>query len=183
MIAQSRFDSWFMFFIMLQAVVEKKCNDCKELKPHSEFQNCKQSRDGKDYYCKPCKGRRMKRYIKTLMADPKRAAKLRKSQTQWTRDNPGLAKKYGHAAWLRLRNEMLDHYGRKCACCGEKHVEFLTLEHVNRDGSAHRKEVGGGANTYRDLKRKGWPKKGFKVLCMNCNWAVRRGGVCPHKRR
>lgn len=74
---------------------------------------------------------------------------------------------------------MLDAYGRKCVCCGETEEAFLTLEHVNRDGAAHRRQVQGAI--YWDLKRRGWPKDGYTVLCMNCNWARRNGDPCPHE--
>lgn len=79
----------------------------------------------------------------------------------------------------RLKLEMLQAYGPNCACCGEAHIEFLTLEHLNGDGKAHRREVG-ASGVYADLKRRGWPRDGYTVLCMNCNWASRGGRTCPH---
>ena len=33
------------------------------------------------------------------------------------------------------------------------------------------------------LKRQGWPKDGYQLLCANCNQGrARNGGVCPHGR-
>lgn len=88
-----------------------------------------------------------------------------------------------------LRDEFLMEYGGKCACCGERDIAFLTLDHVNRDGAKHRKGLGLGAGrsstleVYRDIKRRGWPKDSYRILCMNCNWATRSGAPCPHADR
>jgi hypothetical protein len=72
---------------------------------------------------------------------------------------------------------MLAAYGGRCSCCGETETAFLTLEHLNGDGAAHRREV---HDAVADLRRRGWPKGEHTVLCMNCNWA-RRVGRCPHE--
>lgn len=78
--------------------------------------------------------------------------------------------------------------GYQCACCGEEIRHFLTLDHINNDGAAHRKEVFGdsraSAGSHRSLYcwiiKNNFPSI-FQVLCMNCNWGKRmNGGVCPH---
>jgi hypothetical protein len=72
----------------------------------------------------------------------------------------------------KLRKEVIDHYGSECVCCGETIREFLSIDHINGGGNAHRKEIkASGINLYRWLKRNDYPK-GFRVLCMNCNWAI-----------
>ena len=82
---------------------------------------------------------------------------------------------------------MIVAYGGHCVCCGETAAEFLTLDHVNRDGAAHRAAFGGrGVATslqiYADLRRRGWPQDSYRLLCMNCNFAKSRfGGICPHE--
>src|SRR5262252_4538483 len=49
------------------------------------------------------------------------------------------------------RLEMIAAYGGECACCGETEPVFLTLDHVNGDGAAHRRSMNspsiGGART------------------------------------
>ena len=57
----------------------------------------------------------------------------------------------------------------ECRECGYSNVDALTLDHINNDGTPHRKLVGGGFNIYWDLKRRDFPS-GFQVLCCNCNW-------------
>lgn len=56
-----------------------------------------------------------------------------------------------------------------CSQCGYANLDALSLDHVNNDGTPHRKAIGGGYNIYWDLKRRDYPP-GFQVLCMNCNW-------------
>lgn len=83
-----------------------------------------------------------------------------------------------------LRLLVLNAYGHECACCGESRMEFLTIDHVNGGGNAHRREMGkSGTDTtavLRWLKRNGFPKDGFQCLCQNCNSAKAFFGYCPH---
>lgn len=79
-----------------------------------------------------------------------------------------------------LKSRILGHYSNgtpKCACCGESHLIFLALDHINENGAEHRKSIHSG-RFYQWIAKNGFPK-GFQVLCHNCNWAKSRGG-CPH---
>lgn len=82
---------------------------------------------------------------------------------------------------MALRSEFLVAYGGECICCGETEDVFLTLEHMALDGARHRREVGGGHKTYADLKKRGWPKNEYTILCANCNMAKAKYGICPHQ--
>lgn len=88
-------------------------------------------------------------------------------------------------ARIRLRTQVIQAYGGKCACCGEVNEIFLAIDHINNDGAAERKRLygrqAGSSSTrfYRLLRRQQYPN-GYQVLCWNCNWAKHRGG-CPHK--
>ena len=94
-----------------------------------------------------------------------------------------------HSDWSkRLRAEMMVAYGGACACCGETAEQFLCLDHMNRDGKAHRLSLatrggtgGRSRDVYLDLKRRGWPTVGYRLLCVNCNFATRYGAPCPHQ--
>lgn len=80
----------------------------------------------------------------------------------------------------KLKTEVFNYYGAKCACCGETEPVFLTIDHVNDDGAEHRREIGRGY-LYRWLRQNGYPE-GFQTLCWNCQWGKRAGnGVCPHQ--
>ncbi len=76
----------------------------------------------------------------------------------------------------------------KCACCGIRGLDFLTLDHINNDGAKQRLQTlgaknMGGMHTYSWLKKRGFPQ-GFQVLCWNCNAAKHiNKGTCPHQVR
>jgi hypothetical protein len=77
---------------------------------------------------------------------------------------------------------VLNHYGGKCACCGEDTYEFLAIDHINGGGNEQRKVVGGGDGMVRWLIKNNYPE-GFQVLCHNCNMAKGFYEECPHKRK
>ena len=79
-----------------------------------------------------------------------------------------------------LKAKIIIEYGGKCVCCGEIHHEFLTIDHTNGDGAQHRKALGKGREIYMDLKRRGFPKDGYRLMCLNCNIALGFYGYCPH---
>jgi hypothetical protein len=85
----------------------------------------------------------------------------------------------------KLRHDVLVHYSGglpTCSCCGEKHEEFLSIDHINGDGADHRRMIGGWGTIYRWLIDNDFPP-GFQVLCMNCNFAKGHAyGGCPHKK-
>lgn len=81
----------------------------------------------------------------------------------------------------RRREELVAAYGGRCACakCPERNPAFLCLDHVNGDGKGHRMKA--GSHTYADLRRRGWPQDGYRLLCWNCNAMTRFGRTCPHE--
>lgn len=89
----------------------------------------------------------------------------------------------------RDRMAALERYGgSRCACCGEAHMEFLTLQHGNGDGREHRALMCGGRHRnvsgayVRRLRMAGWPDvPGMHVLCANCHLATDMWGGCPHE--
>lgn len=121
---------------------------------------------------------------------------VRESNRQWEVRNPDKVRanvykwRKENSERHRMNNKILHQgykllvisaYGGHCSCCGEDSIEFLTIEHANHDGKAHRKVKG---VFYLSLIRRGFPQdEGLSVLCMNCNWATRLEKVCPHKRK
>jgi len=70
-----------------------------------------------------------------------------------------------------------------CNCCGERTLEFLTLDHLVDRKSDEGVRVGGdrlGQVLYSWLIRMGFPE-GFRVLCYNCNCSRGARGYCPHE--
>ena len=128
-----------------------------------------------------------------------RMRRLRKENRQFFRD---YEKKYyhenrsnrkdklksnGRRRTIRLRQEFLDIYGRQCACCGESHEEFLTIEHTpdkwgRKLKAMHPKHRRTGVMAISLFKKLGWPKRGIQVLCINCNFSKGIRGYCPHEK-
>lgn len=86
-----------------------------------------------------------------------------------------------------LRERVMAGYGNRCRCCGESRYEFLTFDHVNNDGAAHRRALFGSnrrassTKLVRMLEREGFPDY-MQILCWNCNQAKAFHGICPHRR-
>lgn len=85
----------------------------------------------------------------------------------------------------RTKREVLTYYGNgklACICCGENMYEFLTIDHINNNGSQQRKIVRRtGHNLYRYLIKSKYPL-GYQTLCFNCNSGKQvNKGICPHK--
>lgn len=88
----------------------------------------------------------------------------------------------------KLRQACFDHYGRECVCCGETEEAFLTLDHINNDGSEHRKKMGSSRGSGTRMKQwlvsNNFPEEyQIQVLCANCNLAKEILGTCPHKEK
>jgi len=100
---------------------------------------------------------------------------------RWNKANRERALAAQRACNKKLKDAAYAAYGGyRCKCCGEDREQFLSLDHVNNDGAAHRKVID-RRKLYKWLQREGYPP-GFQVLCMNCNFGkARNGGVCPHQ--
>lgn len=89
--------------------------------------------------------------------------------------------------WKANKLLIMKTYGEgKCQCCGEKHLEFLTLDHVGgkktRIALGH---IGGvsGQPMYQRLIKNNFPHKDkLRVLCLNCNFSLGIIGYCPHRK-
>ena len=102
-------------------------------------------------------------------------AKL-KAQRTYREKNSEVRLRY----YKKLRQDVLDAYGRACLCCGESKEEFLTVDHINGGGRKERKRYPGGG-FYLSLRKRGFPKDEYRLLCMNCNMSFGRYGYCPHR--
>jgi hypothetical protein len=97
---------------------------------------------------------------------------------------------YGKERRKKLKLSAFNAYGgAECKCCGERTVEFLSIDHIDGNGSEHRRKIASGENGspksqavkfYEWLRANSYPP-GFQVLCMNCNFAKGHFGKCPHQ--
>ena len=85
---------------------------------------------------------------------------------------------YFREYYKRQRAKVIEYYGGRCMCCGEKEDKFLAIDHMNGGGRKHYKEI--GQRLYSWLIANKMPE-GFQVLCHNCNMAKGLYGICPHK--
>lgn len=84
-----------------------------------------------------------------------------------------------------LRDQIIQHYGGKCNCCGETERTFLAIDHIDGNGNIHRRKIKkrSGMAFCQWLINQNFPKK-FQILCHNCNMSkYLNGGICAHKRR
>lgn len=91
---------------------------------------------------------------------------------------------YGINRTKEIKRKVIESYGEKCQCCGEKESDFLTIDHVKNNGTQHRKEIGiirGGSPMWDWILKNNCPKDDFALLCFNCNLG-RKLNICPHKR-
>jgi hypothetical protein len=70
-------------------------------------------------------------------------------------------------------------YGGKCACCGEEHPSFLSMDHINGGGKKDRSKYGSVQTWYRRALEE--HPADLRVLCHNCNLARAFYGECPHQ--
>jgi hypothetical protein len=153
-------------------LTQKKCTKCGETKELSDFPPRKDSKDGTRGYCRDCENIRK---LVWLSGNRDKARERGKRHYQSHIEEKRVAGREWHK---KLRLETLTVYGGKCACCGEKSYEFLSIDHINGGGNKERKE---NPNFYRFLKNRGFPP-GYRVLCHNCNQALGHYGFCPHNK-
>lgn len=78
----------------------------------------------------------------------------------------------------RLKLDVFTHYAVngevKCSMCGFNDLRALTIDHVENNGAAERRRIFGhrmyaGTTFYRWLRKNGYPRNGYQILCFNCN--------------
>jgi len=129
--------------------------------------------------CHRCRAPLIRGQNWTIKAKRCKACNAARSKELYHR-NPAPRRAYMKQYYKNLRAEVLAAYGGQCACCGENHVEFLNVDHVDGTGAAHRRTVPGN-RILQWLKLRGFPKDGFQLLCWNCNCAKGVYGRCPHE--
>jgi hypothetical protein len=167
------------------SLIERVCHICKKTKLITEFYRDKKLPLGYAYRCKECAKKHAhewylnnrqkcieysKLYVKTHNEQHK------KINRNWWKNHPEQTAKYRRTHRDKLRLEVLTHYGGnppKCACCGEDHILFLTLDHINNNGREERRKVLGKSATnstsfYAWLIKNNFPED-YQVLCFNCN--------------
>jgi len=91
-------------------------------------------------------------------------------------------KKHNKDIIRSLRFKVFSHYGLACKCCGDAHLDLLTLDHINDDGNIQREQSGtaGGYRFYKWVIANNYPTD-LQTLCFSCNQGKKmsKTGQCP----
>lgn len=164
----------------------RKCTKCRCVRLLANFSNSKSGKFCRSSICRDCIRLKSAAY----QSIPANKEKALETGRRWKARNKIKCGEYSRRGTNKLRLETITAYGGKCKCCGESQPEFLTIDHIFNDGATDRKTLfrskrTGGTSMYSYLKRNGWPKDRYQLLCYNCNCAKGFIGECPHaaKRR
>lgn len=159
---------------------QRKCGRCSALFGSTGEAICQRCRDYMARW-RPANKDKKARHDRTYEA--KHRDKVNKRfRDRWASERGRKLRQAALLRWkIKIRSEMVAAYGGACNCCGETELAFLTLEHIGGGGGKHRREVGGQGKILTQLRRQGWPKDKYTVLCMNCNHAKKDGKPCPHE--
>jgi hypothetical protein len=162
----------------------KRCTKCGVCKAIEEFSSDMHRIDGLDLHCRECIRERVrnKKYRHLLQGMCSDCGSPRGDSRSRRLCQRCLNRADGTQRSRDMRAAVLLAYGGEspgCICCGEQTRAFLTLDHVNNGGRAHRREKG-NQGVYHELRKAGYPA-GFQILCFNCNLARGLYGSCPHQ--
>ena len=150
---------------------QKICTSCYKRKVYETWLTCKKCLDDRRKKRKELKEENI--YIQCA----KNSTAYRKSRCS---DCLFKVRKKLHLKKIEIFN---GYGGCVCACCGETHIEFLSIDHINGGGIKHRKSLGGSNQAiYTFILKNNFPPE-FRVLCMNCNWSRGIHGYCPHEKQ
>lgn len=153
--------------------VFERCFRCQENATTIAEGGWKIHRNG---YCTPCS----REYNKERNSRPDVREKNLETHEAYRKRRPDLVNARARRRNQRIKREVFSHYGGRCKCCGERRLEFLSIDHIHGNGAEHRRSgIGLGLRMYYWLRRNGFPD-GFRLLCMNCNTSLGKWGYCPH---
>jgi len=165
----------------------RTCRKCGETKQLDDFAivYTKNTR-GKNYRqhtCKICANKEHAERMRKARAN--NAEKYRNHQKEHRNRHLKKVRRQQKESKQRLKLLCMEAYGGPvCVCCGETCMDMLNIDHINEDGSYHRKNLNkhgnAGCSTYHWLKANDFPD-GFQVLCYNCNISKHRNGICSHQ--
>ena len=156
-----------------------KCSKCGVIKPSIDFYKFRYN------WCKKCTKEYNRHWYQNQSSEYKRNISV--ANQNWASNNKSrlaISKK----KWVKkIKLEVFNHYTNnniRCQCpsnqCTETHIEFMTIDHIEGGGTQHRKELSQkGTTQYVWIKNNNYPL-GFRILCMNCNFAFGIIGYCPH---
>jgi hypothetical protein len=143
------------------AVSSKVCTGCginKDLSEYYKRKLCSNS-TGFEARCKECKNKECRKRSKLPKYRAKnRIAALRRNE--------------------RLKDDIIFAYGGKCVGlpgyeCNEARRDALQIDHIFNDGHLEGDRGTRTNRLYKMLKREGFPKERYQLLCASCNFVKR----------
>jgi len=98
--------------------------------------------------------------------------KIKEYRKKWNQENKEKKKEYNKKYNKKYKELVYNHYSNgviECACCGEKEIDFLSLDHIYNNGAKHRKKIG-KTISFKWIMKNNFPPI-FQLLCMNCNFS------------
>lgn len=159
-------------------MVDQICTKCYISKPLSQYHKSKANPNGVVRYCKTCVSALHKVYRKEHLALYRERSLIynknnREKLAERQRKNNRFLRAEAFFAYSPTKEP-------SCACCGMTGYDFLSLDHINNDGAAHRRTNPESKALARWARKNNYPPV-IQVLCMNCNFAKGKYGFCPHK--
>ena len=148
--------------------MNKQCTKCGVPKAITSF---KLSRGHRGTICRPCRNKKTREQGRCYHCYKQKnecQCKIAKSKRSVTKR-------------LQDKELVIKHYGGKCQCpgCEENRLPFLTIDHINGDGSNHRKlNKHANSNIWEVVIKENFPET-YQVLCWNCNCSKSQSSVCP----
>lgn len=166
---------------------DKPCQRCRKWLSYESYTKQVSAKDGLCPVCRECKAQCNLEWRKRHHEE-----NLERKRAYYYEHRERILKRRAHnlshtKRLAVLRQEVFNHYGNKCYCCGLSDPRFLTIEHLSNDGSALRYKNGSGSRTagttmYRQIIDAGFPAD-IALACYNCNCARSfhsKGQQCPH---
>src|ERR1035438_10077304 len=112
----------------------KKCSKCKESKKKSDFYRNigNGSIDELHSWCKKCC--RKDQNLRATERRIREPEKIKLVAKAWRDSNRERYRQLQNQYHARRRLKILSHYSNgipKCKCCGEKEIQFLTIDHID----------------------------------------------------
>jgi len=164
---------------------EKACRRCREWKPFSEFCKRSSSKDGYNNSCKDCRAKTNLVWRRANIEENKQKKReyYYQNRDRILRDRNVARNNARYFA--KLKQEVYNHYGNRCYCCGLDDPRFLSIEHLNNDGFTQTYRSGrkvSGTTMYKGIIDNDFPAD-IVLACYNCNCGRAhhdRNGKCPH---
>lgn len=148
--------------------MDKQCSKCGVARSITSF---KLTRGKRGTICRQCRNRKTRELGRCYHCyKPKNECHCKITKSKRTA-----------AKRLQDKERVIQHYGGKCQCqgCEENRLPFLTIDHIDGNGSKHRKlNRQANSNIWEVIIKENFPET-YQILCWNCNCAKGQSQSCP----